>query len=412
MAYNCWYSGNNIMTEDDYLAATVSGFEAMGWTLHDSFDAGSYPTRVLKNVGESGEEVPCYVEIWHQNATYRLRYRYWLYWDAGTHTGETQGYYSSSYTYTDFTPGYPVTFYGDADWTVMYVTHSTTTYYQKQKFFARPKKYVDDRIVLTEDATSGSNKVLTVSGSLGKFESDRNYVILGDSTEGRDKIHFDLVNNQDSTVTGTVQITNLPRAYKAGAIIEHTPCTFAAWTYNEWRPLVTYDSVGTNDFTAAYEHAIVVLPVSNCDPDTNTNRYILQPELFREATNLTPVGYLTSSGIAQSPIVGAHAYDAQVLFTMGDYETGSSTNSSTSTMLNDSSKAWTTDEHVGKVFVFTNTVGGNGEGQTRVIASNDATNLYWNTPLHTKPVQSDEYRIYDGEVWRRVYNYACRELIY
>ena len=412
MAYNCWYSGNNIASEQDCLDATVSGFEACGWTVADSFTNGSFPTKVFTSQGEDGQYRTVYIECWHENANMRVFVKYHIWWDDVSHTGEGSGYFSAGYCNFQFDSGYPVTFYGNKNVVVIYTTSSITTYYTRTGVYAYLDKYDDARITLTQAATSGDDSVLTVSGSLDRFETDRSYIIMGDITEGRDPIFFDTISG---TTTGAVTVTNLPRNYAAGAIIEHTPCAFVTHTYNNWKCLSSYEFSGLEDAANTNYNFTSILPIGQCDPDTNTNRYILQPLFFTEdaTSGYAPVGYLTCSGIAYQPLATAvPAYDASTLYTMGDYESGSSTSSSTSTSLNDTSKSWTTNEHSGKVFVFTNAVAGNGEGQTRVISSNTSNTLYWNNPLHTIPTTSDEYRIYDGEIWRQVAGLACRELIY
>ena len=212
-------------------------------------------------------------------------------------------------------------------------------------------------------------------------------------------------------------MTNLPRNYDAGAIIGHTPYVFTYYqsSSNDFRSLCDYHTSSTG-LTSCINVNIssVLLPVASVDPDARINRHILQPTFFTEVASIalnTPIGYLTSSGIGRAPTNGMVTYSANILYTTGSFESGSSTSSSTATTLNDSSKAWGTDEHAGKIFIYTSG-STTGEGQTRVIDHNDATNLYWNTPLYEVPQLSHEYRIYTGEVWRRIYQYACRELIY
>lgn len=413
MAYNCWYSGSNIADYDGMLDTVVSGFEACGWDLHDAF-TGTYKTRVVKCQGEGDYHRPAYIEFWHQN-TWNVYFRPWMFWNASTHTGVVQGYYSASYSYLNFTVGHPLICYGDRDWIVLHSISASPTWYIRQKQYGFIKRYDDNLVTLTQNATSGNNKVLTVSGSLGKFVDVRYYKIVGDETEGRDTIYVNSITG--STVTGTLAITNLPRDYDAGAIIGHTPYVFTSFQENSngFRTLCDYHttSAGLTN-TTNLNVSSVLLTVGGVDPDGRTNRHILQPTFLTEIASValnTPIGYLTSSGIGRAPTTGMAAYSANVLYTTGSFESGSSTGSSTATMLNDSSKAWTTNEHAGKVFVYTSG-STTGEGQTRVIASNDATNLYWNTPLYETPQLSHEYRIYTGEVWRRVYQYACRELIY
>ena len=54
MAYTCWYSGNNLISSDDYAAATASGFEACGWDLHDSYTS-TYDYKIYTSMGEENQ---------------------------------------------------------------------------------------------------------------------------------------------------------------------------------------------------------------------------------------------------------------------------------------------------------------------------------------------------------------------
>lgn len=403
MAYKCYVAGVPT-TNQTFFDAVVAGFTYFGFTLHDNI---STTRKVYKSDGENHDRIPCYIEITLSAAT--VVFNCFCYWNASTHVGTVPGT-NASYNILNYTANYPITFYGDRDFTVIYSTASTTTYYLRFQAFAHIQRYDNNTVVLASNATSGTNKILTVSGSLGNFLVGREYVIRGMDYEGRDAVYVSAITTA-SGGGGTLTVSNLPRNYNAGAIIGHTPTTFMQYTATNWRPESTYSLVGTATFN---ENTVTqpLQPIADADPDVSTNRYILQPWFLRESTDRTPIGYLTSSGVAYPPIAGATvAYDKLSLFTIGNYESGSSTNASTSTSLNDTSKAWTTNQHAGKIFVFTNAASGYGEGQTRIISSNTSNTLSWTTPLHTIPVSGNEYRIYDGEVWRCIYDIACKEMI-
>lgn len=109
-------------------------------------------------------------------------------------------------------------------------------------------------------------------------------------------------------------------------------------------------------------------------------------------------------------VIGAKFFaNITVSGTLTSADTGVSTGivkgiSQTRGVLTDSTKAWVVDEHKGKIL-------NPGDGNYRLIYSNDATNLYLVVPMATTPVVGTAYTIYNyGTVFQNTSSFGSHTL--
>lgn len=119
----------------------------------------------------------------------------------------------------------------------------------------------------------------------------------------------------------------------------------------------------------------------NCPDYRAEQKYILQPVFFAEGVTgaFGIVGYLDENYLS-APNSGMTAED---VLGVGQQDSGTSSGANDATHFNDTTKSWGINAWAGKVLVIT---AGTGAGQTRVIASNSATQIVINTAFTTVAV--------------------------
>lgn len=147
----------------------------------------------------------------------------------------------------------------------------------------------------------------------------------------------------------------------------------------------------------------VKYPIWFDDYDPYAEAYPLAPIFFKpnyDNRGVEMVGYWSKD------ILKCKSVTEEDAFYISKYYEGS-VSGATSTTLSDSTQSWGTDELAGKVVVITS---GKGYGQTRVIASNTATELTVNTAWDDTPDTTSTYMIVE-EVYRFFKGFAFKEEI-
>lgn len=344
--------------------------EGMGWQLHDNRDANSY--RVYRSNGESGNEIYQYIRVDWGTAN-RIGTIGYYYWDNSNQIGTGASCNGTKLdTIVTAETGMYLWIYGDKNIVIIH-TKVGATYYTTMWGFVT-KKIFDTKTKLTQDATSGTNRTITVETTSG-FVAGREYQIIGANAEGRDTVTVTSITNSTQMI-----IANLPRNYSVGSIIGENPCSFFAGLYDYSSYLFTTNpsnAVGTgnassNDYynvsrdnTMASSSTMVYY-----DPDQRGALRLLVPVNFLEIVggqSRSFVGY-TEGNIFYFPTTGMTVEDT---IGVGQKDVGTAT-SGTPNTLTDSTKDWTTNEHQNKVVIITT---GLGAGNIRKIAGNTATQI-------------------------------------
>jgi hypothetical protein len=138
-----------------------------------------------------------------------------------------------------------------------------------------------------------------------------------------------------------------------------------------------------------------MIPQGSIDPDYASNKYMLQPLLFHSASDMSQAnfyaGYYMDEYFLVPPYTGLVIEDT---FAINRLDSGTSSGSNSASILNDTSKSWTTNAFAGKVVIITSST---GIGQIKKIASNTATALTLETgwTFTTVPINTSNYTICD-----------------
>ena len=358
-----------------------------GWTLEDTTSTNyGY---VLSSSGESGNEQKIYVWI-HQD-TNVIEVFGCAGWDGVSHA-QTYYFGNATYSHIDFDddgPGY-VWASSTKDGFIICSYHDQATEADGIVFGLFTPWYEEAIGTLASGVSSGSSVVIT----LGSGEAD-------DFTVGNEYKIFNEDNRELCTVTavnsGSDQITvdSLTYSYDSGDKIGTYPCKWAMaltdynYAYNFW-----YATEGTGPNTDYNAPQNPINPGA-MDPDpAQQNMYGMAPWAVYNGDNCYGGPFHKDCPFLRVQCGNTH----ETTISVGDIDTGTSSGSNTSTTLNDTTKSWTNDEHIGKVLIIT---GGTGAGQFRAITDNDGTSLTvaaWDTT----PDGTSTYTICD-EGWLYMY---------
>jgi len=347
---------------------------AAGWVLHDTV---SSTKKVYKSNGEDGTMPYYYVLLDASQSTSTLFYTVYGFWNATTHTGviRAYGYYPGQISVNTSLKTH---FVGDKNFFTVIELSSGSLY----AFFSIgivPHLYYNPKTTLTASATAGSNVNISVVSSI-YFSATKYYCIVDPSNGTMERVFVSVI---PSTTTLTIQ--TLANSYTSGSFIAIAPFNFFGQSPYGGVNEINYIDVMT--------------------PDT-LNRYWMEPELTlsTSTTNIYQTSilsniacYLTSattlyggtnviSGNFQDSlypnIVGCSSAVSGDIYCV-KYQPeifGQCTSSSTTTLITDSTKSWTTNELADKIFIVQ---AGTGEGQIRQIASNTATTFTLKQALTT-----------------------------
>jgi hypothetical protein len=380
--------------------------EAMGWVLHDNQDASSY--RVYKSNHEDGDRLYQYIKIqWTNVNTIGLIGYY--YWNATTHTGVGAASSGAAITVTTAEAGFYLWVWGNKN-LVIIMTKVSTTYYT-YGFGHLPKRYwTTPETVLTQNATSGSDVTITVSDTTG-FKAGNYYQIIGAGGEGRDKVMVLSITDGTHMV-----IDSLPRNYNTGAVIWICPLAFGiistALSYHSLTcPL---NAVGTNNSNVNVPGRGII-DTTKTIPDYRAQQYIFGGIVFQDGTTSSAniVGYVDDYFLD----IGPAGQSNEDTFGVNEMDGGTSSGSNGVDTLNDTSKNWGVNAHVGKVCIITGGLSG-AVGQIAKIVSNTATQLVVscetsNGHWSVIPDTTSAYKICD-EGWRFINTSTgrvCREAV-
>lgn len=324
--------------------------------------------RVYKSNGEDSNRIYEYVVIYTYTSTTEIFFYPTYYWNTTTKATAGLVYAASNTNINTIETGFYLWIYGNKN--LVHVLTKISSTYDKM-IFGHLNKCMNTLVTTTTSGIATGTSVPVAVTSTTGFDLITNYQIIGANGEGRDPLNL---NSIDSPTQMT--ITSVARNYSAGAFIGVMPSLFGGLNGGaslNWYPTCPQQVVGTTACAAASN--CTILPpktLLSSDPDTRTNKYLLQPFWF--STVIENLAANVSAGLAYNDefilLCGDTGMTSEDTFSVGRLDTGTSSGSNDSTTLNDTSKTWTTNAYAGKVIIIT---GGLGAGQIKKIASNTAT---------------------------------------
>jgi len=346
---------------------------AAGWTLHDTI---SSTKKVYKSNGEDATFTYCYILLDASRNTTNLYFCAYGFWNATTHAGLIPAY--GDY-YIASTTAKKYHFIGDK--TFFSVIEQTAYIWLFVGFV--PQVFYNPRATVTSSVTSGSNKTINVN-AITDFQSGKYYYIFDPSNGTIEKIQITGISSATAVI-----VASLTNGYSSNSVIAISPFNFFGHNYTNGytydTPIVYFVLTTTADIDNNYD----LIPELTLSTNT-TNIYqssMLCNAACRMTTDATVYGGTdVISGNLQKGIypniVHAPAPEATNVYTvkMSPEKNGQCTSISTTTLITDSTQAWTINEFLDKIFIVRV---GTGEGQIRKITSNTSTTITLSTILTT-----------------------------
>jgi len=251
------------------------------WTLHDTNitdwdNIAQNDWFVIKSEGESGKD-RLYYKFVYYSATAVTVYGY-QYWDATSHSGVSEYFYSTSYNYvkTD-SSSFTWWCYGDLDAQVI-VTKIGTDYYVFT--FGKHDGVVDTvPVKTTADVSAGSSVWVSLDGWRSSFKVGAHVAILDDSNAEKAKI---VAINQSEN---KIQLESLSNSYSSGAtVLREVTYLVGGYQLNTYRSYFMVKD-GTKDQSSNYLSVIHSNNLGNVfycstDPDKWDGEYFASPIYF------------------------------------------------------------------------------------------------------------------------------------
>lgn len=387
--------GKSLTTNALTAAEIITQMQAMGWSLFDDMSGSYY--KIMVSQGETGLLPPLYAKIGWSGSTV-VTIDIYTHWNATTHTSNL----ASMQATASFAVNKILWMWGNKNFVVcVQETTGSVTYAAAWGHIISPPSGAVNTST-TSSVASGSSVVVPVASVVG-FVAGAKYQIYDPTTGYRQVFTCTSVGASDITAD------SLGVGYASGCLVGTHP-----WNAFVLNGLGATCYVANSHKNAAY----------NTSPTTNTaDLTCTNIDLMFKALSLPAIGsvvkrkffpvaiienYASSyryDGTLEdgngyflvAPVInsanandGVTAADFDAIY-MGQQETGTTTGSNTVTTLNDTSKAWTTNQYANKVLVCT---GGTEVGQIRKIISNTATQLVVDADFSVIPV-SGTYAIAD-----------------
>lgn len=384
-------------------AEIVTQLTAMGWELYDDVPASSY--KILRSNGEAGTGPNLYCKIDWSGTTY-LVLTGMCAWNNSTHSTTAQ----TSPVHLSLVANKNLWLYGNKDWFFLMQEAGGTV--SANCMLGRVMSLPADAVntTTTGPITAGSSVIIPVASAAGFLTGARYQIFdpvsgyrqtftctgIGSNTITADSIAT--VGYASSSIVGThpfaaIVSPGLPTLYCFNAH-RHTYNAGVASNSSNIDIIETSDARTYRGLGLAY----LGLPQKRRFYPPILTEYASSPSTYRHLGTMDD----GSGNFYVCPPFNSTTYGdsftAASLDTvyMGQIDTGTTTGSNTVTTMNDTSKSWSADEHVGKVLVMT---GGTEGGQIRKIISNSATTLTVSPDFAVIPV-SGTYAIAD-----RAYRY-------
>jgi len=383
-----YYASNTQAAVDKFKDVMV----AAGWTLHDDRTGASSYGYVLTSNGESGNEMTCYAYILKYTTAQNIAFYVYTYWDNSTHVGNCAlGYYPY------MSQGATTPFYINCSATkdsVLIDTYVSSTHYTTLLCLATP--LLDTVGELQSGVSAGSNVVLTLgAGQADAFEVGKIYQII------------DGVSRQLATVSavnsGSDQITvsSLTYSYASGARIGNRPHKWTIYgTRNSFGYLYRVGTSGTSTETTQCQVGESFFSYGYIAPDQRASqKYPMFPLIFYDYSSdgVAGVQNLTQYTTWLRCYINS---SKELVLSVGDRSSGTSSGSNTSSTLNDTTKSWSVNAYQDKVLVIH---GGTGAGQYRRISNNSTNSLSISENWLTIPDATSGYTVCD-EGWLYLYS--------
>ncbi|MDY6957833.1 MAG: hypothetical protein SVK08_01615 [Halobacteriota archaeon] len=402
MSYKTIVAKNTIGTSG-FLTDLWAFLSDIGWTLHDNQDGSNY--RVYKCPSD-GTQAPVYVRIAFDGASAYdggggtdpnyIYFSAYHYWDATGHsgTGRAVRYSVDTRIYTSSGSGWFYWLYGDESMLLVISSVAGSYYGVLMGFVSDP--IWNTNTTTTAQASAGSDVAISVADETG-FVTGREYQIVGIAGEGRERVTVDAVSS------GQITVSYLAATYASGAYIGETPSTFAISNGDDlsiMRMANNWFASGTEDNGTA--NLEIENPLTNkagtlIPDDDQTDRSYITDMFAFEYDILDDDGMGDDIGILGQfhpnlKLVDTDLYTGEDILYPDELDSGQSSGSNTSSTLNDTSKSWTTDEHVDKFVII---YGGTGYSQIRKISANTGTELTIVGSWTEVPDATSYYRIVD-----------------
>jgi len=397
MAYQCLHT-SSFTGYEEALSFISTSLQTMGWTLYDDV---SSTEKIFSSTGVNNQFVEAYIRLYIQ--TVYFRFEGYMWWDNSTHVGTGKSYSTTTYNYIKFVDNYSIIVYGDEDEVVIWHAGDNSNFMCKGFGFIQP--YISG-YTTASGISSGSNIIVDVD-STADFIEGADLMIIGSSTEGRDKVEL-----KDIKSDTQIELTSTPRAYASGAKIGHYPCTFycSAGAYNftadSFNYVCGYLSSSTNDGASNHEYIAdgrFHYTGTQLDPEEYLNKYVLQP--FGVKDKVTPyqiIGYCKYLKYTPTTSIASTEYN-QYLYCVGDKAFSGTPTSATSSGIIDIGHSWDIDEFKDKIIVITS---GPGLGETRKVLYNNNDTLSTGDLWRTTPDNTSTYEVYTA-VYRNFSSFFC-----
>lgn len=353
-----------------YISAFVNDF---GW----NFKSLDYPYRFLVwSNGTDGDQPPSYarIEITPFSNSFKLYMEMYGYWDFTTDTGNLKLTIGLNYDEMGVSfaadAGHGTFLIGNKDTvTLADYTSRNTSYNEGSRTFGHLHKdsLRGGNATLSSDVPAATDPVIAVSDSTAFYEGGY-FCIWGASGEGRD--YGILV---EEVVDSThIRVNNIPRDYSSGSWIGVFPNTFYytgdVYYHFGQRSKSGLSSPDGNDRFSYTSYANNVT-----DPAGMLNKHVIAPFMRTESNGVNPGVIAMSSPYEATIPAGINMFDVILVGTSGRNE-GTST-SGTATTITDSTKNWSTNEHVGKLVYLSSGPGYHGAINCGKIISNTSTSI-------------------------------------
>jgi hypothetical protein len=370
------------------LTATVGGspinISSQGTGNHTI--ANAY--RIYKSNGVNADKIYERVKISYWESITVIKFSVWYKYDFVFKTDEAG--YATTFDLTVSNTANYLWIHGNKD--LVHITLKiSTTYYRLM--FGHMKTFTPLSTNLTQAVSAGSGVTLNVASTAG-FEVGYSYSLLGATMEGIERVTVASIINSTS-----LTVTTLVNSFSSGSRFAILPSTFGIWSngYYYFNPTIPIGGSSSTPLAnnASYSSHGYMIPQGSIDPDYASNKYMLQPLLFHSASDMSQAnfyaGYYMDEYFLVPPYTGLVIEDT---FAINRLDSGTSSGSNSASILNDTSKSWTTNAFAGKVVIITSST---GIGQIKKIASNTATALTLETgwTFTTVPINTSNYTICD-----------------
>jgi len=361
LAINTKYFVVGVSGDTFQLSATYNGaainITSQGTGTHTIYQY----SRTYKSNGENSDQPYHYIGIYEGYATSDINFRTAYSYNLTTRTMVAMSYGAYGIVTINQT-GFYLWIHGDKDMVFIH-TKVVSTYYRAMFGFMKP--FLPLKTSLTQAASLGSSVVLNVSDSTG-FEVGYSYMIVGMAAEGRDTVTVTAVG------TGTITVSSLLRNYGIGSLIGLNPVCFGHNAASVFYTVNGLGVVGLEDAGSVYGgFNSILFELASSDPDMFSNKYILQPisitQVYNNLQSLQGICGYVDTHFLLAPTTGMVIEDT---FAVGRLDSGTSSGSNSTSVLNDSTKSWTVNAFANKVVVI---IFGAGAGMIKKIASNTAT---------------------------------------